>query len=699
MQAFDRLKMDIQHYIYDKGWSKLTRIQSASIKQIAQTDHNLILSAPTASGKTEAAFIPAVNGVEDWDTGLKILYISPLKALINDQFQRINELCQYLDVPITRWHGEASQAEKRKIVKQPKGILLITPESIEGMLVNRPGEAEHLFKGVEWIIIDELHSFLGTERGIHLQSLIQRISQFMQAPRFIAMSATLSKTDFGHAKAFFGSNRDTDILVDHDKNDLLVTIDYTSGETGPFISRNSLAAIYQYSQKETMLVFPNSRNKVEEITHKLEKMALKENRPIRYFAHHSSVDKALREEVEFFAKNNERDLFTITCTSTLELGIDIGSVDSVVQYGAPPSTSSLSQRLGRSGRRTHQSILHIVEDDPWEMLQTYSALDLLERKEMDAMQMVEVPYNAMAHQMMAILFQKTSVPMEKLMRMNKEFPVWTEIPDTDLVILIDHMVEKEFIEIIGEEAIVGLEGEKLLNSRDFYAMFLTTSDFSVHYQHERIGSLPFTPDIQIESKILLAGRVWNVKDIDIKAKRIMVEKTTEGKAPKFISDAGFVSNEVRENMELLLKNENYLTLNNEKITDDFEYLKSALAYDAGNYWYEDNQANIGIVTFKGTRFNIALLLLIKSVAEEGETYQLYDKYSLITGPNIKKMIERLNGKEDSLERVAIYLEKNEKTIEELTAHQKFMQLVPKSLKIKWILTNFFSMGNVKGTEM
>ena len=268
MQAFDSLSRNIQQYIYDKGWPSLTRIQNAAIKQVANTDHNLILSAPTASGKTEAAFIPALNSVEDWDTGLKVLYISPLKALINDQFQRISELSAYLDIPITPWHGEVSQAQKKKVVNQPKGILLITPESIEGMLVNRPGKAQHLFKGVEWIIIDELHSFLGTERGVHLQSLLQRISQFMQAPRFIAMSATLNKKDFGYAKAFFGSQRDTDILVDRDKNDLLVTIDYTSGEAGPFVARESLAAIYQYSKTETMLIFPNSRNRVEEITQK-----------------------------------------------------------------------------------------------------------------------------------------------------------------------------------------------------------------------------------------------------------------------------------------------------------------------------------------------------------------------------------------------------------------------------------------------
>ncbi|MDT2990789.1 helicase-related protein [Enterococcus casseliflavus] len=148
--------------------------------------------------------------------------------------------------------------------------------------------------------------------------------------RIYMMSATLNKKYFGYAKAFFGSPRHTDILVDRVKNDLLITINYTGGESGPFVARESLEAIYQYSKTETMLIFPNSRNRVEEITHKLDKMAKKEGAPIRYFAHHSSVDKLLREEVEVFAKNNEDQLFTITCTSTLELGIDIGSVDSVV---------------------------------------------------------------------------------------------------------------------------------------------------------------------------------------------------------------------------------------------------------------------------------------------------------------------------------------------------------------------------------
>lgn len=159
MGSFDLLQREIRRYIYDEGWESLRGIQEASIKRIYNTDHNLILAAPTASGKTEAAFLPAINSVKDWDSGLKIVYISPLIALINDQFNRILELCDYIDIPVTSWHGEASRAKKNKLLKKPKGILLITPESIEAMLSLRPGEAKGLFKGTEWIIVDEIHSF------------------------------------------------------------------------------------------------------------------------------------------------------------------------------------------------------------------------------------------------------------------------------------------------------------------------------------------------------------------------------------------------------------------------------------------------------------------------------------------------------------------------------------------------------------
>lgn len=204
MSSYDLLQREIRQYIYDEGWESLRNIQEASIKRVHDTENNLILAAPTASGKTEAAFLPAINSVKDWSSGLKIVYISPLIALINDQFRRIYELCTYMNIPVTSWHGEASRSEKKKLLKDPRGILLITPESIEAMLSLRSGEAKGLFRGTEWIIVDEIHSFLENNRGIQLRSLMERIKLYMEKdPRFIGMSATLNREDYKKVKVFW----------------------------------------------------------------------------------------------------------------------------------------------------------------------------------------------------------------------------------------------------------------------------------------------------------------------------------------------------------------------------------------------------------------------------------------------------------------------------------------------------------------
>ncbi|HBG38694.1 MAG TPA: DEAD/DEAH box helicase, partial [Clostridiaceae bacterium] len=311
MNSYDLLQRGIRKYIYDAGWESLRGIQEASIKHVHNTENNLILAAPTASGKTEAAFLPAINSIKDWDSGLKIVYISPLIALINDQFRRIYELCNYINVPVTSWHGEASRAKKNKLLKDPKGILLITPESIEAMLCLRPGEAKGLFRGTEWIIVDEIHSFLGNNRGIQLRSLIERIKLYMEKePRFIGMSATLNREDYKKVKSFFISERATDVLLDSSRNPLEVTKSYYESNAKKE-SREALEEIYDYSQRESMLVFPNSRAEVERLAVGLSRLGKQRGSSSRYFAHHSSVSKDMRLTAEKFAKDSGGELFTI----------------------------------------------------------------------------------------------------------------------------------------------------------------------------------------------------------------------------------------------------------------------------------------------------------------------------------------------------------------------------------------------------
>lgn len=320
MNGYDLLRKEIRQYIYDEDWDSLRGIQEASIKHVHDTENNLILAAPTASGKTEAAFLPAINSIKDWASSLKIVYISPLIALINDQFRRIYELCGYMDIPVTSWHGEASRAKKNKLLKKPRGILLITPESIEAMLSLRPGEAKGLFRGTEWIIVDEIHSFLENNRGIQLRSLIERIELYMEKePRFIGMSATLNREDYKKVKNFFISDRVTDVLLDSSQNPLEATKSYYKSNMKRE-SREALEEIYDYSQRESMLIFPNSRGEVERLAVGLSKLGRQRGSDTRYFAHHSSVSKDMRLNAEEFAKSSRGKLFTICCTSTLELG-------------------------------------------------------------------------------------------------------------------------------------------------------------------------------------------------------------------------------------------------------------------------------------------------------------------------------------------------------------------------------------------
>ena len=175
--SFDLLSAPIRKFIRDKGWEELRPIQTAAITRILGSDDNYILASRTASGKTEAAFLPILSKVNFTESGVQVLYISPLIALINDQFYRVEELCKNLDVDVVKWHGEANKTVKDKLLKNPKGIVLITPESLEAMLANKPFNVRQLFSNLKYVVIDEIHSFIGTDRGIQLKSILSRLQQ------------------------------------------------------------------------------------------------------------------------------------------------------------------------------------------------------------------------------------------------------------------------------------------------------------------------------------------------------------------------------------------------------------------------------------------------------------------------------------------------------------------------------------------
>jgi len=693
MNGYDLLRKEIRQYIYDEDWDSLRGIQEASIKHVHDTENNLILAAPTASGKTEAAFLPAINSIKDWASGLKIVYISPLIALINDQFRRIYELCGYMDIPVTSWHGEASRAKKNKLLKKPRGILLITPESIEAMLSLRPGEAKGLFRGTEWIIVDEIHSFLENNRGIQLRSLIERIELYMEKePRFIGMSATLNREDYKKVKNFFISDRVTDVLLDSSQNPLEATKSYYKSNMKRE-SREALEEMYDYSQRESMLIFPNSRSEVERLAVGLSKLGRQRGSDTRYFAHHSSVSKDMRLNAEEFAKSSRGKLFTICCTSTLELGMDIGSVDSIVQYNAPHSVASLAQRLGRSGRTTRKNILHFIATDEWSLLQGLAALSLYEEGLVDRFDYIIKPYDVLAHQIISILLENTGMPVKNLKNINKNFRCWQDIEDDEYFELLEYLIKRNYIEILENEAITGIETEKLLRGSDFFTHFETENNFSVYNSQRKIGEIPLSPGVQTGVNIFLAAQIWKITDIELKSKKIYVNRAVDGNPPIFLGSGANITNEIRNRMKVILENENYWIYYNENIREVLSKLsKENLRYEKFR-WVEKND-KFGLRTFQGTKINRTLQLLL-NMLDDRANYKLDDRETFISGPNIRKDINRVIERKFTEDEIFLYLRDNPGIVESYLSSNKYRMLLPDNLKIKYVINNKLDLEGVK----
>src|SRR5699024_1371973 len=505
-----------------------------------------------------------------------------------------------------------SVTQKKRLLKAPAGILLITPESLEAMLMNHPEYAKVLFSDLEWVLIDEIHAFLGSNRGIQLKSLLERLQAYMKKqPRYIGMSVTLSRSAIEEVKSFFPQERSTKVLVDRGSNELRVTKNYFPGDN-QHQSEAALQTIFAYSQIESMLVFPNSRADVEYLVVSLVKLGQQLNSSVHYFAHHASLTKEFRTMVESFAKKSRFELFTICCTSTLELGIDIGSVDSVVQYNAPFSVTSLSQRLGRSGRRTGISQLHFIATDAWDYVQGVAVIHLLEEDQLEKIKEVKKPYDVCAHQLLSLLMEHSGMVISEVKNLNHQLSIFSSLSDDEYKQLVQHLVDQQYIEKLENELIIGLRTEKeWLHGPDFYTQFSTEPEFSVWTETKQIGRVPFTPAIQEGANLFLAVQVWKIQLIKLEGNKLIVEPALDGQPPVFTSSAGEISHEVRQEMKKWLYEENTKTELEKKVT--MALIDTQLD---DNQHFVNHYGKIGLRTFSGTKINRTLQLLFDLVTDE-----------------------------------------------------------------------------------
>lgn len=692
MSNISFFRREIRKYIYDQGWPSLRPIQETAIKFTQTTEDNFVIVARTASGKTEAAFLPAINQIDSWQGSVKIIYISPLKTLINDQFRRVNELCKYLSIKVTSWHGEANLSAKKRLLENPEGILLITPESIEAMLVEHPENAQILFKQVEWIIVDEIHSFMSNDRGSQLRSLFDRLRQYMSHdPRFIGLSATINSTDYILAKNFFGGNRETKILLNKKSNQIEYDVTFYPDNSIDEESKNVVRAptqalidLSELAKNESMLIFPNSKYWVEEIAVKLNDICRAAGINNQVFAHHANISKEMRGIAEEFALDSQGRLFTIVATSTLELGIDLGDVDSVVQYGPPSSVASLAQRLGRSGRRTGISRLHMIATTPWGLLQSIAALEIVLSGEVDSLEHTELPYDVLAHQVLAYLIENNGVKLSDLLIFKNNSASWSFISDDNFMLLLRYMKQENYLETYGDRVLVGYETEKFRYG--FYAHFDTEGVYRVMSEGKSIGEVSFAQRLVEGESIYLAGQVWQVIGVEEKAQVVQVIPGQGGEAPIFPKSIGTTSDMLRQKMrEILVKGTKLVKLGELEQSVLIE-LKKHLKID-GKVIQLQNGKYSGVCTFRGTKVNNTLLFMLDMKYPQ-DTHGVKDNETLLHSKDILQKLNELAQDIPTYDEMASYLFNQPELIERLV-YKKYLTLLPRKLRTTYILENIF----------
>ena len=617
--AFGLLARGLQRCLWDMGWTELRPIQAAAIRATHESDDHLVLMAETAGGKTEAAFLPLLSQIAEEPTGsVRIIYVGPLRALINDQFRRVEELCTHLQMPVHRWHGDVGAAERQHLTKQPGGVLLITPESIESLLVNRTQHLGHLFGGLRAIVIDELHAFLDASRGLHLASVLSRLSAYVtpgsRPIRRVGLSATIGDVDA--AKRFLDHDHPGRVRVISDPaetKELLMRLHVyrpvdtgaqeatTENEAGreradPRLDKLRAVAtdLVEHCANRSNLVFCNAKGEIEMLADSANEIARAEGLPAAFLVHHGSLSKELREDTEQRMRGDRP--YTALCSSTLEMGIDIGSVHMVGQVGPPWGVAPLKQRLGRSGRRDGEPRrlrVYVMEDadptatDPIDrlplgLLQTVAVIDLMLRDRwLEPPRLPTMDLSTLTQQIIALISELGAVEAELLFRRLCVAGAFRAVGASDFAELLRQLGR---VDVIDQDPqgylILGLKGEQIRASRDFYAVFDTPIEYRLLHGSRPLGTLPSAVVPAPMAHIVFAAKRWRVVSVDPDRREINVEPARGRKRPLFLGLPGSVHHRIRERMLEILCSPPEFPFADEGIVDQLQKASKA-AHDAG----------------------------------------------------------------------------------------------------------------------
>ena len=569
MRAFDRYAPFVQEYIYQNHWENLRSIQVAAADAILNTDENVLLTASTASGKTEAAFFPIITLFsEDMPSSVGCIYIGPLKALINDQFSRLNDLCAEADIPVWHWHGDVAQSHKAKLMKHPSGILQITPESLEALLLHKHAAIAKLFGDLRFVVIDEVHSLLRGDRGGQTLCLIERLSRIAGVnPRRIGLSATIGDPEGTGEFLSLGTGRKTIIpKIDAKSSKWRLSMEHfyvkdaqaaedkqipgalpvleEKTDDAPANADPGIGYIFEHTRGKKCLVFVNSREECEMVTTTLRHYCELNHEPDRFLVHHGNLSASYRETAEGIMKDDSQYMTTVT-TATLELGIDIGRLERAFQIDAPWTVSSFLQRMGRTGRRELPPEMWFVirEDEPevramlpttipWKLLQGIALVQLyLEERWVEPPRLDRLPFSLLYHQTMSTLASCGELSPRALADRVLRLHYFHRITQEDYRVLLRHLIATDHIQQTEQGGlIVGLAGERVINSFKFYGVFQESEEYTVRSESQELGTVVSPPPVG--EKLAIAGHVWQVLDVDHK-RRLIYCQQVKGSVPAY----------------------------------------------------------------------------------------------------------------------------------------------------------------------
>ena len=682
--GFDRLHPSLQHHIVNSmGWRELRPLQEEAVDPILDGDSCLLI-APTAGGKTEAAVLPILSRMlsDSWQ-GLSVLYVCPIRALLNNLEERLSFYCSLVGRRCGLWHGDVGQTSRSAIFREPPDILLTTPESLEAILISRRTDRRYFFGSLQAVIIDEVHSFAGDDRGWHLLVVLERIANLAGRPsQRIGLSATIGNPD--EVLAWMTRKASTGSRVISPSGGVSVDADVQLDYVGSI--ENAAHVVAQLHRGEKRLVFCDSRAQAERLA-----SLLRASGTSTFVSHSSlSVDDRRQAERAFRESRN----CVIVATSTLELGIDVGDLDRVLQLESPTRVASFLQRLGRTGRRpgSRRNCLFLATNRE-SLLRAAGLLRLWEKGYVEPIEPPLVPYPVAAQQIMALIRQNGGCSrrfddnsIRRAMGQDRE--------TTEL--LLAHMLETEIL--FEDTGIVGFgpAGERLFGAKNFMALmsvFDTPSLFQVICGQEELGwvhPLSFSGFGQRPVVISLGGRAWEVLRLDEDRAQAHVRPAEAPGRSRWLVESRALSYRLCQSVRDLLVDERIETVWSKRAVAEIRSARSEtmVARPGGSVVETDARSNhTRWWTFGGLKANASLAGVLQR--RDGIVPRFDNYFVEILGTT------GLAETEELFNAVRAKNEWGDLTSADPPGKTKFWECLPDALRSRFIRSRFADVGSAK----